>query len=285
MIKQTKLYFAAAVVAAMGISSMASAHERFVLPSHTVLSSESTQFVTLTSSISNDIFHPDRPLGNNEKGIDSGELAPLFNVLQTKVTSPDGQLTDSIQWQAFHRLSVADVELQKTGTYRIAIVQPDIAMTTYKDAKQAYQRKFGKNPTLPSDATDIVRRTTASSVATYISLNQPSKLAPTGSGLELSGDTHPNDLFVAESASFQLLFDGKPSDENTLVKVIKGGTRHRNYRAETIVQLDKEGRFEWTPAESGFYLLVAEKEVKVQQPAEVDVKHFSLNLTLEVFAE
>ena len=48
------MVLASAVISAVTFS--AAAHERFMLPSHTLLSGDKGQYVTLTASISNDIF-------------------------------------------------------------------------------------------------------------------------------------------------------------------------------------------------------------------------------------
>lgn len=263
------------------------AHERFIVPSHTILSGDKPQAVTLTASISNAIFHPDRPLGDSNTGAKVGQLKTLFDLLQHEVILPNGEITHDTRWQAFERLSVADVRLKESGTYRIGLVQPDVHMTTFKKADGTPRRLFGKNHKLPNGATDIVRRTTSSRVETFVSLNSPTMVAvkPTGKGVELSGLTHPNDLFAGETAELQLFFNGKPLTEDVKVKVIKAGTRHRNDRNETSLPVSQNGNFTFTPKSAGYYFLAAETKVKVKQPADVDVKHFSLYVTLEVFPE
>lgn len=268
-------------------SSILSAHERFMVTSHSILSDDKAQYVTLTSSISNAIFHPDRPFGNNDKGIDSGELATLFNLLEATVINPEGKTTNDISWQAFQRMSVADLKLDKSGTYRVSLVQPDVAMTTFKKADGTPWRLFGPNPKLPDGATNIVRRTTQSRVETFVTFNEPNNAAvqPTGVGVELGGETHPNDLFAGETANFQLIFNGKPLTQKAKVKVIRAGTRHRNDRNERYLDVDEKGRFSFTPTKAGYYFLGAETKINVPQPANVDVKHFSLYLSLEVFPE
>lgn len=268
-------------------AGQAVAHERYMVPSHTVLSGDKAQYVTLTSSISNAIFHPDRPFGDNGKGVPAGDLKTLFSLLQAKVYTPDGKVSNDVSWQAFRRMSVTDVKVEQAGTYRVSLVQPDVAMTTFVKADGTPWRIFGPNPKLPEGATNVVRRTTQSRVETFVSFNEPNDAAVnhTGVGIELGGDTHPNDLFAGETANFQLYFQGKPLSQKAKVKVIRAGTRHRNERNEIELAVGNQGNFEFTPKEAGFYFLGAETKVKVPQPADVDVKHFSLYLTLEVFPE
>lgn len=287
-----KFVFVVGVIGISFISINTFAHERYILPSHTMLSGNEAQFVTLTASISNDIFHPDRPYGNHDKRIDVGQLAKLFDALIPTFITPNGETINNVSWQAFKRMSVADVEVEQSGTYRIGLVQPDIAMTTFKKADGTSDRIFGKQPKLPANVTDVVRRTTSARVETFVSVNDFTDTAinTRSSGLELGGETHPNDLFSGEAASFQLFFDGKPikdiNPKNKIkVHVVKAGTRHRNVREEVNLPVDAQGHFTFTPTAAGFYLLIVEKSQKISQPVDVDVKHHSLYATLEVFPE
>ncbi|NMP30715.1 DUF4198 domain-containing protein [Thalassotalea sp. M1531] len=272
---------------ALALAVQVQAHERFMVPSHTLLSGDKAQAVTVTASISNAIFHPDRPFGDSNTGANVGDLKDLFNMLEHQVIKPNGEVTTDTRWQAFARLSVADVWFKESGTYRIGLVQPEVNMTTFKKIDGTFSRRFGKNPKLPEGVTDVVRRTTSSRIETFISFNAPNlgAVKPTGVGVELGGDTHPNDLFAGETANFQLFYQGKPITQPAKIKVIKAGTRHRNERNEQQLAVAKDGTFNFTPDSAGFYFLAAETMEKVAQPADVDVKHFSLYLTLEVFPE
>ncbi len=273
-------------VAALLLSVNASAHERFILPSHTVLSGEQAQSVSFIASISNAIFHADRPLGNNDKGLVLPQLAPLFKQLSAVVIGPDG-ISKAMSWQAFSRFSVADANVDLAGTYRIALVQPNIPMTTYKKADGNFGRFFGGKGKIPSGATNIVHRTTASRVEAYVSFNEPNRAAlkPTGQGLELSGDTHPNDIFVDEVIDFQLTYQGKPLTKSIEVKVLKGATRHRNHREEQLIKTDKQGKFSLTLQQAGFYLLSANLDINGKIGSNIDIHHHGLYVTLEVFPQ
>jgi len=272
--------------AALLLSVNASAHERFILPSHTVLSGDKAQSVSFIASISNAIFHADRPLGNNDKGLDVPALAPLFKQLSPVIIGPDGN-SKAMSWQAFSRFSVADAHIEASGTYRIALVQPNVAMTTFKKADGNHGRFFANKGRVPAGATNIVRRTTASRVETYVSFNEPNRAAliPTGQGLELSGNTHPNDLFVDETFEFQLTYQGKPLNKAIEVKVLKGATRHRNQRDEQLITTDKQGKFTLTVPQAGFYLLSANLDVEGKADSKIDVHHHGLYATLEVFPQ
>jgi hypothetical protein len=271
---------------ALSLPITANAHERFILPSHTILSGEEAQSVSFIASISNAIFHGDKPLGDNGKGVVSPKLAPLFKRLKPIVISPDG-VSREMSWQAFSRFSVADTQLKQSGTYRISLVQPNVPMTTFIKADGKKGRFFGNTAKVPSGATSIVKRTTASRVETYVSFNEPNNTAllSTGKGLELTGETHPNDLFVDEALSFQLTYLGKPLQQSTEVKVVKGATRHRNQRDEQIIETDAQGKFSLSVSQAGFYLLSANVDVKGEIGSGIDIHHHSLYVTLEVFPQ
>ncbi len=274
------------LLALLFFSNTAYSHDRFILPTHTVLSGKEAQSISLIASISNDVFHPDMPLGDDGKGTSNGHLKKLFAQLQSSATTPDGT-KENINWRAYIRQSVSDYTLKKDGTYRLSIVQPPTPMTTFKNADGTPNRKFGKNPELPEGAKDIKNRLISSRVETFISKNEPDRkaLAPVGSGLELGGETHPNDLFINEPVSLQLFMNGKAPATNTKVQLIRAGTRHRNQRDEIIVNTDDTGRFDVIFKEAGFYLLKADIEIKGDTNSAIDFYHHSLYVTLEVFPE
>ena len=280
-----RLLTAASISLLMAYSETLIAHGRFILPTHTVMSGDDEKALSLVSSISNDIFHPDLPLADDGDGQVPKPLQGLFNSLQTYVIDPKGH-SHPMQWRAHARLSVADLVLKQAGSYRVVIQQPATAMTTFKTAAGTPGRVFGGQP-LPEDVTDVVRRQVSSRVETYISLNGQDRkaLTPTGKGLELVAEHHPNDLFVNEPLSMQLVFNGKPLQQTATVHVQRGGTRHRNQREEMTIKTDARGRFELNFDQSGFYLLEAEVDFPGEGQGDFDMIHTSLYVTLEVFPE
>ena len=263
------------------------AHDRYLLPTHTVLSKQGAETISLTASISNDLFHPDMPLGDNGRGTTPPELIPLFKALESVVVLPDGSTEQGPSWQAFSRLSVADFPVQSDGTYRIMLRQPDTPMTTFTKPDGTHGRIFGPNPKLPEGTQEIVRHTVSSRVETYITKNAPTRAAlkPQGAGIELAGDSHPNDLFSGETAAFALLYNGQPLKQPATVRVIQGGTRHRNQRQAIEKTTNANGEFEILFPNAGFYHLSAEISEKAPDNPAVDVHHHSLFVTLEVFPE
>lgn len=291
----------AIVVSQVIVSAQALAHGRYILPSHTQLSGEAPYSVTLSSSISNDLFHPDNAFGNNpncwpieeskaqqcNKGWGAPRLKKLFGLLDSYVVTPSGKV-EAVNWQAFSRMSVADLFMQESGSYRVGLRQPEVLMLTYTDKNGAPGRKFGPAAKAPEGATNIVKRSTQSRVETYISVNDnnTTALKPLGIGLELVVDkNHPNELFVGEEQIWQLYLNGKALTQKAGVKVVKGGTRHRNLRNDIHIDTDNNGRFSTQFDQAGFYWLEIELEVDADDGAPVDVYNYGLYQTWEVFPE
>lgn len=289
-------------------SLQAQAHGRYILPSHTQLSGEATaaepRFITLSASISNDLFHPDRALGNNpvchslspekkhcNKGVVPKRLSKLFSLLDGYMLTPSGA-KQTVNWQAFARYSVADAALVEKGTYKLVLAQPAVPMITYKKKDGTSGRGIGPMAKAPEGATDIVRRASQSRVETYISFNEntDSVLKAQGQGLELVADSknpgsHPNDLFVGEPQYWQLRLNDKPLTQPAELKIIRGGTRHRDLREPLEITTDKTGRFSTEFSKAGFYWLEAELEVEATDTDKIDVRNYGLYQTWEVFAE
>lgn len=263
------------------------AHGRFILPSHTLLSTQKPESISLLASISNDVFHPDMPLGDNGEGWPPQDLAIMFRQLQSILVNPAGTVMPGPSWQSFARFSAADQLLETDGTYRISLEQPATTMITFNNPDGSPNRVFGPDTKLPLGASNIVKRITSSKVVTFITKNDltQSALKPSKHGLTLTGTSHPNDLFVAEPVNFQLMFDGAALTEKTTVTLSQSGTRHRNLRQELKLETDEQGHFSTQFEHAGFYLLQAEFSHPGQYGSGVDRHHYSLYVTLEVFPQ
>jgi uncharacterized GH25 family protein len=262
------------------VSTSASAHGRWLLPSHTSLSGDKAHYVMIDVSISNETFAPDKAFKPTEKDAEYDDSLLM-------ALAPNGEpISDTIRAYFLHRKSAAAVSLKEQGTYHIAMTQTPRYMTFYKNTEGKRKRKFGKKSEikLPSDATNIETTKMISTVDTFVSRNGTSKPALLGLGLELSGPTHPNDLFVGENAKFQLLQDGKPVGKGVEVSILKGDTRYRNERGEVKVITDENGFFTTTWQQPGLYLIETSTKVKINE-AGVDAGRYALFTTLEVAPE
>jgi len=262
------------------VSTSASAHGRWLLPSHTSLSGDKAHYVMIDASISNETFAPDKAFKPKEKGAEYDDTLLM-------ALAPNGdKVTDTIRAYYLKRKSSAAVSLKEEGTYHIAMTQTPRYMTFYKNEEGKRKRVFGKKTEakLPSNAKGVRTTKVISTVDTFVSRNGTSKPALLGLGLELGGETHPNDLFVGEQAHFQLLQDGKPAGAGIEVSILKGDTRYRNERGEVKVTTDKDGMFTTTWKEPGLYLIETSNDVEINEEG-VDAARYSLFTTLEVAPE
>lgn len=268
------------------VATTALAHDRYLLPSHTVLSGEK-ESISLVASISNDMFHHDRPLGDDGQGNVPSRLKGLFASLQGEVIYPNGNVDKQHPWRAYARFSASDMNLTEHGTYRIGLNQKPSLMLTFKKKDGQGGRAFGKKAVAPEGATNVKRYMTSSRVETYVTLDAPSQAAwkPQGEGVELTGESHPNDLFVGEPAQFRLTRDGQALTKATKVTLVREDTRHRNQRKEIEVETDDTGAFTVTFPEAGFYLLKASTSEPGKAGSGIDAHYYSLYVTLEVFPE
>ena len=81
-------------------------------------------------------------------------------------------------------------------------------------------------------------------------------LKPTGKGLELMAETHPNNLAAGEDGKFALVLDGQPAGD-VEVEIVPGGNRYRQKLNDFKAKTDKDGKFTVKWPEAGMYWLSA----------------------------
>jgi len=123
-----------------------------------------------------------------------------------------------------------------------------------------------------------------SRLVTFVTLGEPSDtvLQPTGDGVELSFErTHPNDVYVDETASFRVLSDGKPA-ANAKVTVVREGDRYRDEEGAIVLYTDAEGwvTIDWPDA--GRYHVQAQASSKGTLHGVPSTKSSSYAVILEV---
>lgn len=289
------LYAFAAVFSAQG-----HAHGRWVVPSHTVLSGETPEYVTFDISISNDIFYPDYAIGGYpEEKITDENAAPrkvpppikiILDSTRLQITKPDGSVKSDYTMVDFHRKSVASALLDQDGSYRVSLEQNPIYFTWFKKADDSLGRLYGKAESvkamLPDGAKDIRTTKLFNTVETYITRNNGSNkaLSITGEGLELKYASHVNELFVGESLSFTVMFNGKVLSEGVEAHIVRNDTRYRNDRETIELKSDKKGQMKVQWQKPGLYLLEMEYERTSKEPG-VETETFANYVVFEVFPE
>lgn len=261
-----------ALALAMLVPGAAAAHRAWFLPSSTVVSGDDS-WVTIDAAASNELFYFDhRPL----------------SVEDVTVTAPDGSAGKTENASKGEYRSTFDVHLQQQGTYRVSSIMGGV-IASYKQGgeQKRWRGKVEEISTgIPADATEVEITENYRRIDTFVTAGAPTETAiePTGKGLEIAFDTHPNDLFAGETAKFRLLMNGKPA-EGVTVSVIPGGNRYRDELNEVKIVTGKKGAFEVTWPEPGMYWLSAELTDDKATVKKAKGRRAAYTVTLEVLPQ
>ena len=263
--------FLALIALALLLPISAQAHKAWLLPSATVLSDHA--WVTFDAAVSNDLFY--------------------FNHVPLRldglvITAPDGSKVLPANVNSLKYRNVFDLDVAQDGTYRIAVVNEGLN-ASYLNAAGEKKRWRGAAEAMaseiPKDARDVEVSQSSSRVETFVTSGKPTTTAlkPTGTGLEMIAQTHPNDLFAGETATFRLTIDGKPAP-NLDVEIIPGGSRYRDQQDEMRVKTDAQGNFNVTWPSAGMYWLEAATDGVPTKVKLASKRRATYVATLEVLA-
>lgn len=260
----------AAVLAALPFSALA--HKAWLLPSQTVLAGDKP-WITVDAAVSNDLFY--------------------FNHVPLRldglvITAPDGSSLQPQNPATGKYRSVFDLQLDKEGTYRLAVVNRGLFASWKEDGKPKRWRgdeaRFATE--VPKNAQELQVSQSLGRVETFVTHGAPndSALKTSGSGIELVPVTHPNDLFAGESARFRMLLDGKPAS-GLEIEIVRGGTRYRDAQEEIKLQTDAKGEFAVTWPQPGMYWLETSSEDGKTTLPQAKQRRLSYVATLEVLPQ
>lgn len=250
----------------------AQAHRAFLVPSSTVVAGNAP-WVTVDAAAATDVFVFD----HNALKLDN-----LF------ITAPDGSALKPENASTGKYRSTFDVKLSQTGSYRIGILNEGLFASYKEEGKVKRWRgtaeTFAKE--VPANAPELQVTQRSGRIETFVTNGKPGgkSMDISGSGLEMSGATHPNDLVAGETAQFRLTLDGKPAAKVS-VTLIAGGLRYRQKLDEKTFETDSEGKFSVTWGNAGMYWLEAEikDDKQVKAPAKSRVATYVA--TLEVLPQ
>jgi uncharacterized GH25 family protein len=217
------------------------AHKTWLLPSATVSSVD--QWVTVDAAVSNDLFY------FNHVPLRLDALA---------ITAPDGSKATPENASTGKYRSTFDLHLDKSGTYKLAIVNQGLFANYEENGAPKRWRgpvdKFASE--VPANAKNLQVSESQGRIETFVTAGKPTTdaLRPANVGLELVPVTHPNDLYAGEAASFRFLLDGKPAAKLPIV-VMAGGTRYRDNQEEQKLTTDDQGVISITWPAPGMYWL------------------------------
>lgn len=263
------LTLAALTAGALSFSTLASAHNVWLLPSATVLAKAET--ITVDAAVSNDLFFFNHvPLA-------------LDNL---RIEGPDGRLLQAENPHRGKLRSVFDLKVEQPGSHRLAVVNQGLfASYLHKGERKRWRgTPEALAGAIPADASEVQVTESLGRIETWVTLGKPSLPAPLGRGMELRPVTHPNDLVSGEEARFALLVDGQPAS-GVEVTAIRGGTRYRDRQEEMTTKTDARGEFAFTWQQPGMYWLEASaKDDKVSVPAAKE-RRLMYVVTLEVMPQ
>lgn len=260
-------YAALALIAALPLS--AQAHKTWLLPSDTVLSSE-TAWITVDAAVSNDLYYFNH--------------VPL-RLDALSVTAPDGSAVSPQNAHTGRLRSVFDLELTAPGTYRIALANSGLFASWEEDGEPKRWRGRAQDfaSQVPQQADKLQVTQAQNRVETFVTLGRPSResIAPAPQGLSLEFVGHPNDLMVGDTAEFRLLLDGAPA-AGVDIEVVNGGTRYRDAQQEIKLRTGEDGAFEVTWPSAGMYWLEASVSDDKATVAPATQRRAGYVVTLEV---
>jgi uncharacterized GH25 family protein len=265
---KTALRFAAAL--ALSLPAATHAHDLWMVPSSTVLSGNDA-WITVDAAVGNDKFYFNH--------------APL-RLDNLVILSPSGKTVSPENASRGKLRSTFDLQLTEPGTYRIAVVNDGVSARWKENGKP--KRYFGKADgmaaAVPAQAQDLDVSESVGRIETFATAGKPTELTVTGRGLELVPVTHPNDLYADETATFQMMIDGKPAAELD-INIVPGGSRYRDKVGAIALKTDKEGKFEVKWPQPGLYWLEAGTEDQKTTVSAASKRRLSYVATLEVLAQ
>lgn len=265
-----KRYLVPTLLAAGLFAGAAQAHDAWIQPSATVLSGEEAR-VTFDAAAGNDKFqYNHRPL-------------PL-NSLQ--IIGPDGKPVEALNPHSGDLRSSFDLRLKADGTYRVALVRDGVFARWKENGEN--KRWMGSADELaksvPQKADDLVVSQSVSRIETFVTKGKPSKIAPTGKGMELFVEPHPNDLYAGETTQFTLLMDGKPA-ANLDIEIATDGSRYRDDAEDLKAKTDDKGRFSFKWPRAGLYWIHADTSDDKTTVAAAKRRNISYVGTFEVLPQ
>lgn len=246
---------------------LAQAHRSFLVPSSTVLSQTTSQWVSVDAARGNDLFF----FNHNALPMEGLEI-----------TSPAGASTPPAKLQQFRYKAVFEWQLTMPGTWRAAVVNEGLRVQWQESGNpkrwNGAAADFAKF--VPKQAEKLSVNEVASRVETFVTMGKPTPVQLTGKGLEVGFDTHPNDLVAGEPASFRFFQDGKPASA-LKISIIPGGARYRDSTQQMDLVTDEQGRLQIRWPAAGLYWMSATARVAATVP-QAKGKTLSYAATLEV---
>lgn len=234
-------------------------------------------FVTLESGMSADVFF--------------AADFPIRGEGDYWATGPSGQTVKATSSTVHKEFAVAEIALPGPGTYRLSTgerpgrsskwAKIDGEWKTLRPAGSQGGRGVDES-TVPAGAETMTAQSYLRAEA-YVTRGAPDRgaLKPSGSGLELVPETHPNEIFVGEAFKFTLVNDGKPAADAAYA-IYRSGDVHAEKRYTLSSKVDAQGAASVTFDQAGIYVLIASYPPRTPGVNTPVPKSSSYSLTFEV---
>ncbi|MFN3514789.1 MAG: DUF4198 domain-containing protein [Phenylobacterium sp.] len=255
---------ALAGVGALSAAGAAQAHMPYMLPNMFDLTERG--HVTVQASFAEDAFVP--------------EVAMRSEAFHTR--GPDGAALPIKDVVYLRDLTVFEAAVPANGTYRISSGERfGRKGKMYRDAAGRWVMT-GEGGERPAGA-ELVDVQSLTLAEVYVSRGAPTReaLAVTGKGLEVRPITHPSEIFAAQPAAFELLFDGAPVAGAEVEVYRSAGLYDGRKKIADRIVTDAAGRFSIVPPDGGTYLALIRHRTAAPAGAETPYRSYSYTLTFE----
>jgi hypothetical protein len=186
-----------------------------------------------------------------------------------QVLTPAGEWVAPARLEQFTTRSLVEYQAVAEGTYRFSTGVRKAAI--FRMYEIDGERKHTRDPkeVLPKGAKILDHYQSVTLAETYVTLKTPTKTAlkPYNQGLEIVPVTHPNDIYAGEIFSVSVLLDGKPL-RDTEVSLFTGYDLGEQEKATLTAKTNKDGKVEFTTANTGIYLLYVRQSAPAPKGAE-----------------
>lgn len=264
-----KLFPSCIAVLAFCASLHVQAHTPYLAPAS--FDASEGGLVTLDASFSETFFVP-------EVAFDGSQ----FQVIGAdgKASAPDKVVPLQSRVVVEHRLP------RQPGTYRFSTGHRLGAV--FRTWEVDGERRSSRDPAqkMPAGAKLVSDFQSLTRAETYITVGAPTQAAlePYGKGLELVPVTHPGDLYVGETFTFEVRYDGRPlADQKVeITEAVWGSDRKPEI---VVLTTDASGRADFRMEHAGNWLALTRHRTKAPEGAAASEYSNSYTLTFRVLEQ
>ena len=249
-------------------AGVASAHTSYIKPQAFDLTHGKQ--VTLMSSFTEDFSNPEVGVKSQDWHYvaPNGVRYPYDNVVELK------------------QVTILESGLAQDGTYRFTTGERlGRKGKMIRAADGSYKSARGEDGTeiTPAAGEGMVTSQTATVADVYVSKGAPTREAVDAriGRLVFAPVEHPNEIYLDEGFSVDVLFDGVPLVDQKMTLSREGGA-YASDKGEKDVVTDANGRLTLSFDQPGVYLLMTRHQAEAPQGADTDIQSYTTSLTFEV---